>query len=102
VGVRLLSYGPEQHPAADHHDPSEAEARARTAAALVAAREAAGLSIDHWAELWGRALGRPVSPDLVRAWESPSGPKPLLHWTYAVCRAAGAPAQAVMSSLFSA
>jgi hypothetical protein len=80
--------------------PSEAEARARTAAALRAVRELAGRTVEEWAADWGTAMGQTISPDLVRAWERPGGPKPTLHWALAAVWLAGPPGAAVFSSLF--
>lgn len=57
----------------------EAECRARTATGLRAVRELTGASVEEWAEWWSNAIGRPITPGKVRAWEDPLGPSPSAH-----------------------
>lgn len=80
--------------------PTEAQARADSAAGLREAREMAGYSREDWASTLSTIVGRPISAALVEQWEDPTGPKPPVHWALLLFIAAGPAALDLVSSLF--
>ena len=80
MGARVLTLPLSSEPASRRPLPDESAARAAVALGLHALRQLRGRSAEEWAAELGAALGRPITAELVLAWEDPEGPKPPAHW----------------------